>query len=493
MMHKARLRVLISAGAWLLIGCASPLGNAIERGDVRSAKALLDQGANVNQRFCVDSCGTPLAVAASKGNLAMVKLLLDRGAELDRSAMGQAAHAGYLEIVKLLLERGASVNEGGPLVAAAGGGHPEIVRFLIDRGADVNGIDGMGDTPLHDAARGDTEGHTAVIRLLLEQGADWRAKDINQRTPLERANRNNHESLRLLRQAAASELAPARSQLALSPAPKPSVTSDVDRPPAMAPHPARRAYAIVVGIEEYQQHLPKADFAAHDAEIMRDYLIKTFGYPEQNVVMVLNERATKTSLEKYVDGWLPDHVEKGDSVFVYFSGHGAPNPKTGKAYLVPFDGDPAFIERTGYPLDKLYDSLGSLLAKDVFVVLDSCFSGAGGRSVIAEGARPMVLSVENPMLTKGRVVVLAASTGAQISSTYKQQGHGLLTYYFLKGLHGEADQNQDKATDLRELYDYLRLQVERTARRDFHNEQTPQLLGSPETLDRLWLLGPMTP
>lgn len=260
-----------------------------------------------------------------------------------------------------------------------------------------------------------------------------------------------------------------------------SMASDVDDVPVRRTA-KRKAYAVVIGIEQYQQKLPKADFATHDAEIMGKYLIKTFGYAEENVVVLLNERATKTSLEKYIEGWLPDHVETDDTVFIYFSGHGTPNAKTGKAYVVPYDGDPAFVEKTGYSLDRLYDSLGALPAKEIVVMLDSCFSGAGGRSVIAEGMRPIVLSAENPLMAKGRLVVLAASSGAQVSSTYKQKGHGLLTYYFLKGLQGEADQNHDSRIELKEVYEYLKPEVERTARREFHNEQAPQLLGNHDVL-----------
>jgi len=117
-------------------------------------------------------------------------------------------------------------------------------------------------------------------------------------------------------------------------------------------------------------------------------------------------------------------------------------------------------------------------------MLDSCFSGAGGRSVIAKGMRPMVLSVENPVLASGKTVVLAASKGDQVSSTYDQKGHGLLTYFFLKGLQGEADQNKDGSIDLAELYNYVKLQVSGVARREYNNEQTPQLLGSPDMLSR---------
>lgn len=260
--------------------------------------------------------------------------------------------------------------------------------------------------------------------------------------------------------------------------------SDVDIVPSLRAKAKREAYAIVVGVETYRSKLPKADFAAHDAKIVGDYLTKVMGYQEENVVVLLNEQAAKSDLEKYLEKWLPNRVEPGSAVFVYYSGHGAPHPKTGDAYLVPYDGDPTFVEETGYSLKRLYARLAKLPAKEVVVMLDSCFSGAGGRSVIGKGMRPMVLSVENPVVAGGKTVVLAASAGDQVSSTYDQKSHGLLTYYFLKGLQGAADANQDGVLDIAELYAYVKPQVERTARRDFNNEQTPQLLGNPELLTK---------
>lgn len=269
-----------------------------------------------------------------------------------------------------------------------------------------------------------------------------------------------------------------------------ALASDVDTPPVAKGATKKNVYALVFGIEKYRSQLPKADFASRDAKIVAKYLTKALGYAEENVVLRVNDNATRTDIQKYVETWLPNHVAKGDSVFVYYSGHGAPDATSGDAYLVPYDGDPAFIEDTGYPLKRLYENLGKLPAKDVVVVLDSCFSGAGGRSVIAQGMRPMVLSVENPILASGKTAVLAASSGAQVSSTYKQQGHGLLTYFFLKGLQGAADQDHDGIVQLKELFEYLRPQVTSVARRDFNNEQTPQLLGNPEVLGKVLRLVP---
>ncbi|MBU4185013.1 MAG: caspase family protein [Proteobacteria bacterium] len=249
----------------------------------------------------------------------------------------------------------------------------------------------------------------------------------------------------------------------------PIVKSDVDELPAIKAKPNKNAYAIVIGIEQYRQKLPKADYAVADAKTMTEYLTNVMGYPEENVVTLTNEHAAKSDFEKYFEKWLPNNVEKDGSVFIYYSGHGTPNVKTGDAYLVPYDGDPSFIEQTGYPLKKLYESLNKLQAKEIIVALDSCFSGAGGKSVIAKGARPLVMNIEQDIKLSKNMIVMSASSGDQISSTYEEKGHGLFTYFFLKGI-------KEGKYELGTLYNYLKPQVERIARKTYNNEQTPGLI-----------------
>ena len=490
--------------AGMTAGCASELYNAAERGDLKTVQTLVGQGAVINEASGIDDA-VPLIGAAQSGKIEVVQFLLDHGADVNKAgnmettALQAAAGGGHVPIVQLLLDSGANVNSQDrfkftPLATAASAGHTQVVKLLLARGADVAIPDYWGTQPLWWAVRGN--GNAEIVQMLLEHGADPGVKgreiDIMQdwRPPLTVAQeKGNTKIIRLLQQAearlsGAADAPSAPTVAPASPAPATVTASDVDVLPVTRVKSRENAYAVVIGIDTYRNKLPKADYASHDAEVIGNYLTKVMGYEEENVAVLLNDRAAKTDLEKYIEHWLPKRVEPGASVFVYFSGHGAPNAKTGDAYLVPYDGDPAFVDATGYPLKRLYDQLGKLQGKEIVVMLDSCFSGAGGRSVIAKGMRPMVLSVENPVLAGGKTVVLAASQGDQVSSTYDQKGHGLLTYFFLKGLQGEADKNKDGSVDLAELFTYLKPQVERKARRDFNNEQTPQLLGSPELLKR---------
>lgn len=247
---------------------------------------------------------------------------------------------------------------------------------------------------------------------------------------------------------------------------------NVDDPPRSRTRRNKDAYAVVIGIEKYRD-VPGVDFASRDAETMKRYLTRAMGYDERNVILLQNQRATKTDLEKYLGRWLRNQVSKKSRVFIYYAGHGAPNPATGKGFLIPYDGDPSYTEDTAYPIDKLFGTLAKLPTRDVTVVLDACFSGAGGRSVLAKGARPLVMSVKKAPVGRN-TVLLTASSGDQISTYFPEARHGLLTYYLLKGLRGAADADKNKRVTTRELFDYVRPHVEREARRK-NVAQTPTL------------------
>lgn len=223
--------------------------------------------------------------------------------------------------------------------------------------------------------------------------------------------------------------------------------------------------ALVIGIEKYQD-LPASDYSTADAKLVKDYFL-SLGIKQRNIELLLNERATGTGIRKVVESWLPNRTQKSSRVFVYYSGHGAPDPGNGEAYMVPYDGDPNYLTTTGYPLKNLYDNLGRLPAAEVLVVLDSCFSGAGGRSVLAKGARPLVMMQRSQVPTKN-MAVLAATDGSQISTVSPDKRHGLLTYYFLKSI-------QDGKTHLSEIYKTLKPEVEDEAKL-LNVNQTPTLL-----------------
>lgn len=258
-------------------------------------------------------------------------------------------------------------------------------------------------------------------------------------------------------------------------APVAETTPDYDAPPRTAMKTDPNAYAVVIGVEKYRQAgIPLVDFAAHDAKTMYDYLTRAMGFDAKNVILLTDGEATKTDFDKNFGRWLKNRVDAKSRVFVYYAGHGAPNPTTGEGYLMPFEADPSYLEDTAYPVARLYAELAKLPTKNVTVVLDACFSGQGGRSLIAQGTRPLV-SVKEAKAPEG-LVVIAAAAGTQVSASERAGKHGLLTYHLLAGLQGAADADKDGRVTGSELFSYARPAVERAARLQ-NVEQTPTMSG----------------
>jgi hypothetical protein len=230
-------------------------------------------------------------------------------------------------------------------------------------------------------------------------------------------------------------------------------------------------FALVVGIDRYER-LPPADFAENDAlDVSR--LLEAVGVPEENTVVLSGSDASRTEVEKYLEGWLPRRVKPDSRVYFFYSGHGSPDIKAGTPYLMPWDADASYLKNTALPLSRLYASLGRLPVKNVVAFVDACFSGTGDRSVVAPGLRPLV-SVRAPAILPPRLSVLSAAASDQTAGSLTDRKHGLFTYYLLLGLSGSADANGDGHVTLEELYAYARRRVTVDARRQ-RREQTPVL------------------
>ena len=253
--------------------------------------------------------------------------------------------------------------------------------------------------------------------------------------------------------------------------PKKEIRSSVDTPDYhLSPKPDD--FAVVVGIEDYDNDLPQSEFSKRDAKAFKSHLL-AMGVPPSHIQFLIGRRATGNALKARIEEWLPKNVKPDSTVFFYFSGHGAPDPATGDAYLVPFDGDPEYLTDTAYPLKHLYAELSGLKAHRVIAALDSCFSGAGGRSIIAKGTRPLVSEIKEGVIPRnGKLIVLTASKSDQISGVIESAGHGAFTYYFLKGLNGKALHRHH--VTLGSLYHYLAPKVSDAASLD-NRDQNPQM------------------
>jgi len=249
-----------------------------------------------------------------------------------------------------------------------------------------------------------------------------------------------------------------------------------DIPPKVRDYDRRDNVALIVGISKYREKsIPEVKYAARDAEVMAKYLENVGGIPRQNIKILIDDKATKSDLEAHIGEWLSRRVTQRSTVFLYYAGHGAPGTQSSEAFIVPYEGHPDYPSQL-YPLTKLYEDLNKLPAREIVVMLDSCFSGAKGRSITGEGTRPISIAIENPLLGGGKIVVLAASSGNQMSSDYDKGRHGLFTYYLLRGLRGEASRDKEGMVELGGLYEFVKKNVADTASLEMNRDQVPVLL-----------------
>ncbi len=230
------------------------------------------------------------------------------------------------------------------------------------------------------------------------------------------------------------------------------------------------AWAVIIGVERYRNGLSPATGAETDASAFAAFAQKTLGVPEANIKVLLGERASRSDMMGALTEWLPRNaVEPGGTVYVFFSGHGAPDVQTGDAYLVPYDADPAYLKSGGVPLTQVQDTLRGLKNQQVYVFLDACFSGQGDRSVLAEGTRPLV--PVKPIESSGAVITFSASQAAQTTGAHASSGHGLFTHHLLDGIGGGADANEDGDVTMGELIEHVSSRVEVEARRQNRDQQ----------------------
>lgn len=229
-------------------------------------------------------------------------------------------------------------------------------------------------------------------------------------------------------------------------------------------------YAVIIANENYKRE-EKVPFAETDGKIFKEYCNKTLGILESNIKFITD--ATYNDI-RYVTNWLKQVITANNGqakVIFYYAGHGIPDEATKTAYLLPVDGYGTDVS-TGYSLKELYDMLSGLPSQSAMVFLDACFSGTKREGDMLASARGVAIKVK-PNEPKGKLVVFSAAQGDETAYPYKEQRHGMFTYYLLKKLQ----ETKGEAT-LGEISDYVTSEVRKQSIVINGKMQTPTLTSS---------------
>ena len=241
--------------------------------------------------------------------------------------------------------------------------------------------------------------------------------------------------------------------------------------------PKRDAAAVIIGIADYT-NLPRADYANDDARQFYDYALRGLGIAPENIRLMVDADARQLDILRTFKAWLPQRVKPTTDVYVFYSGHGLPAADGKGLYLLPVATDRDFVDKTAVLQSEINAALQAAKPKSVTLFLDSCYSGlAKTGELLLASARPLVLQSKLAAFPT-EFTVISAAQHDQISSSSPELKHGIFSYYLMKGMEGEADENKDGKITVGEMHAYLADRVARQAGA-VNRLQTPQLLGDP--------------
>ncbi len=261
-------------------------------------------------------------------------------------------------------------------------------------------------------------------------------------------------------------------------------------------------YAIIMGVSTYPGVTP-LKYAHADALLFSKFLQTPSGgntRPE-NIKLLLNENANKNDFWG-ATGWLKNkNLKKGDSLYLYFSGHGIATTEN-VFYFLPYDCYPnkdennyemtgtIEISRVKYLVVKRYVDLGV----KVILIMDACRSD----EIPRDKETPINYTNESIVQKQmGEIMLLSTGNGqVSIESSSIGNGHGLYTYYLIDGLAGAADKepfgdNNGKVT-LDEIGGYLKIMVKKRAKTDFSIDQIPWSCCAEKDLETITKVDPQT-
>lgn len=205
-----------------------------------------------------------------------------------------------------------------------------------------------------------------------------------------------------------------------------------------------RTLGIFVGVDEQQDEAIKVlPFAARDAQILNaifsDANEQFHGNEDSastDTICLIGKSATLAAVRDAIQsGAIRSKTNRYDLALIHFSCHGTPDGE-----LLLYDGIDGKEHETGLPLDELIEAVNNIVATQVVVAFDTCFSGlaAGLPKVKPEDAGSLAhgLVQKIRVLGNGNRAVLMAAQANERAWESSRTRHGLLSHGLISGLEG---------------------------------------------------------
>jgi len=212
---------------------------------------------------------------------------------------------------------------------------------------------------------------------------------------------------------------------------------------------------------------------------------KNSGVPAHNCSLFVGKNATRNNITDKLMKLKMATTEPLETAIFYFSGHGAPIMKDGKivdAVLVPYDARESSLEHTGIKMSMLKGILSDVRGNWI-VILDACFSGKEGRSLMTKNVKAIAVVPKDFNVVQKPIKKswwLTATSGDNFANDFPKANSGLFTHYFLRALNGEkgVDDNGDGLLRLSEVFNWTKKEVQAVSAKSLERLQVPELIGN---------------
>ena len=224
------------------------------------------------------------------------------------------------------------------------------------------------------------------------------------------------------------------------------------------------SYALLIGISDYEHDKEGewGDLPEIPGELSRvKEALKHQGFQVEEV-MNADSKELKTAFEDFIDKY---GYEKHNRLLFFYSGHGHTQQDLNKGYIVPVDAPPPQknfrrFKRKALEMDQILTWSRKIDANHAMFLFDSCFSGTIFQAKKSLST-PSYISANHENYV--RSFVTAGSADEEVPAK------SIFVPVFIRGLDGEADNNQDGYICDYELGPYIYQEV-----MNYNEHQTPQ-------------------
>ena len=228
-------------------------------------------------------------------------------------------------------------------------------------------------------------------------------------------------------------------------------------------------WALIIGINEYH-NFSQLKYAVEDAKSIKTTLMTQYGFPEENIALLIDNNATKDKIQNAFYN-LVEKTQQDDAVVVFFAGHGTTRKNPGSnedlGYLIPIDGINDNLTRTTLSMKTINTFSNEIPAKSVLFLVDACY---GGLAAVGQYRSNRDLDIVKGLTKdRSRLIITAGKKDEEVVENEKW-GHSAFTRVLLEGLQGlKADTDKDGIILANQLFSYIHSNVLKLT----NGDQTP--------------------